>query len=93
MRWIVFIALVVISPVAFGGDLTHARAYLERSQAAAKARKRWSPSRGAIVGAVIGEAAYHPVAMAGGKFPKPFARGAGAYKSIVNHYHCEFGER
>ena len=63
MRWLVFAAMVIVTPVAFGGDLTAARVYLERAQMrrakanAGKVRpriKRWPTGRNALIGACFG---------------------------------------
>lgn len=55
MRWIVFAVMIVITPVAFGGDLTPARLYLQRSATPQTAEaKPWRVGRGAIYGACFG---------------------------------------
>jgi hypothetical protein len=58
MRWLVFGLMVVITPVAFGGDLTPARLYLQRASArhSGSTTRPWRVNRGAIYGACLGAA-------------------------------------
>ena len=58
MRWIIFGLMVIITPIAFGGDLTPARLYLQRasSRHAVSVRKPWNVRSSAIYWACFGAA-------------------------------------
>ena len=56
MRWVVFVLMVMITPVAFGGDLTAARLYLQNASPPKPAAKPWRVRRAAMYGACFGAA-------------------------------------